>query len=137
MELKFMRVKESSGKTMSTPARISRLMSEESKIDRECFWVLHLNTSHRIIEKELVTVGTVDNCLVHAREIFKKAILNGAYTIITVHNHPGGTASPSKEDRSIWRYLDKAGKLLDIEVLDHMIITPSDGYYSRLEAIDI
>ncbi len=134
MELKFLRVKEGSGKTVSTPLRISRLMAEESKIDRECFWVLHLNTSHRIIDKELVSIGTVDNCLVHAREIFKKAILNGAYAIITVHNHPGGTAQPSKEDRSIWRYLDQSGKLLGIEVLDHMIITPTDGYYSRIEA---
>lgn len=82
-------------------------------------------------------MGTVAFCLVHAREVFKKAILNGATAIITVHNHPGGTAEPSKEDRSIWRSLDRAGKLLGIEVLDHMIITPSDGYYSRLEAVDL
>ena len=137
MELKFLRVKEGSGKTVSTPLRISRLMAEESKIDRECFWVLHLNTSHRIIDKELVSIGTVDNCLVHAREIFKKAILNGAYAVITVHNHPGGTAEPSREDRSIWRYLDRSGKLLGIEVLDHMIITPTDGYYSKIEAANL
>ena len=137
MELKFLQVREGSGKAVTTPARVSRLMAEESKIDRECFWVLHLNTSHRIIDKELVSIGTVDNCLVHAREIFKKAILNGAYAVITVHNHPGGTAEPSREDRSIWRYLDRSGKLLGIEVLDHMIITPTDGYYSKIEAANL
>ncbi len=136
MELKFLKAKEATGKTVSTPRRISRLMTEEAKFDRECFWVLHLNTSHRVIEKELVSIGTVENCLVHAREIFKKAILNGAYAIITIHNHPGGTASPSNEDKSTWKYLDRAGKLLGIDVLDHMIITPNDGYYSRTEAID-
>ena len=137
MELKFLSVREVSGKAVNTPSKVSRLMVEEAQIDRECFWVLHLNTSHRIIEKELVSMGTVEFCLVHAREVFKKAILNGACAIITVHNHPGGTAEPSREDRSIWKSLDKAGKVLDIEVLDHMIITPNDGYYSRLEATSI
>jgi DNA repair protein RadC len=112
-------------------------MAEEARFDRECFWVLHLSTSHKVIEKELVSVGTVDNCLVHAREVFKKAILNGAYGIITVHNHPGGTSKPSKEDREIWRYLDKSADMLGIEVLDHMIITSDDGYYSRLEATSL
>ena len=135
MEVKLLRAREGSGKVLNSPRKVSCLMTEEAKVDRECFWVLHLNTSHKIIEKELVSIGTVDNCLVHAREIFKKVILNGAYGIITVHNHPGGTAEPSKEDRAIWKYLDKAGELLGIEVLDHMIITPNDGYYSRLEAV--
>jgi DNA repair protein RadC len=137
MELKFMLAKEVSGKTLNSPVKVSRLMAEEAKFDRECFWVLHLSTSHKVIEKELVSIGTVDNCLVHAREVFKKAILNGAYAVITVHNHPGGTAKPSKEDKDIWRYLDQAGELLGIEVLDHMIITPSDGYYSRLDVINL
>jgi DNA repair protein RadC len=134
MEVKLLRAREASGRSVNTPATVLRLLTEEAKVDRECFWVIHLNTSNRVIEKELVSIGTVDNCLVHAREIFKKAILNGAYGIITVHNHPGGTAEPSKEDRAIWKYLDKAGELLGIEVLDHMIITPNDGYYSRIQA---
>ena len=137
MELKFLSVREVSGKAVNTPAKVSRLMAKEAQIDRECFWVLHLNTSHRIIEKELVSIGTVAFCLVHAREVFKKAILNGATAIIIVHNHPGGTAQPSKDDKIVWKYLDGSGKLLGIEVLDHMIITHSDGYYSRLEAVDL
>lgn len=134
MELKLMLAKEVSGKPMNTPRKVWRLMAEEAMVDRECFWVIHLSTSYRMIEKELVSVGTVGNCLVHAREVFKKVIMNGAYAIITVHNHPGGTTEPSKEDRDIWRYLDKAADVLGIEVLDHMIITSDDGYYSRLEA---
>lgn len=131
MKLKFLRVRETSGETIRSPATVSRLMSEEAQADRECFWVLHLTTSNRLIEKELVAIGTVDICHVHAREVFKKVILNGAYGIMTVHNHPGGTARPSREDRDLWKHLDAAGEMLGIEVMDHLIITPDDGYYSH------
>ena len=131
MKIRFMRVRETSGEMIRSPDKVSKLMAEEAQADRECFWVLHLNTSNRLIEKELVAIGTVDSCNVHAREVFKKVILNGAYGIITVHNHPGGTARPSREDRDLWKHLDTAGELLGIEVMDHMIITPGDGYYSH------
>jgi DNA repair protein RadC len=131
VKLRFLKVRESSGEVVNSPKTVSKVMSEEAQADRECFWVLHLNTSNRVIEKELVAIGSVDSCQVHAREVFKKVIVNGAYGIITVHNHPGGTAKPSREDRELWKYLDGAGELLGIEVMDHMIITPADGFYSR------
>ncbi len=133
MELKFLQIQETLGEAVQSPDKIATIMTEEAKADRECFWVLHLNSANKIIEKELVSMGTINNSLVHPREVFKRAILNGATGIITVHNHPGGQAQPSKEDREIWKRLEKGGKLLGIEVMDHLIITPSGEYYSEKE----
>jgi DNA repair protein RadC len=133
MELNFLQVKETSGDPIHSPNTVAGLMVEEARADRECFWVLHLNSGNKIIEKELVSMGTVNNSLVHCREVFKKAIVFGATSIITVHNHPGNQAQPSKEDKAIWERLDEAGGLLGINVLDHLIITPSGAWYSREE----
>ena len=133
MDLKFLKVKEASGDTIRSPDIVANIMAEEAKADRECFWILHLNPANKIIEKELVSIGTVNASLVHPREVFKKAILNGATGIITVHNHPGGQTQPSNEDKAIWQRLDEAGKILSIEVLDHLIITLSGEYYSKKE----
>jgi DNA repair protein RadC len=133
MELNFLQVKETSGDALHSPNAVVGLMVEEARADRECFWVLHLNSGNKIIEKELVSIGTVNSSLVHCREVFKKAILFGATSIITIHNHPGNQAKPSKEDKMIWERLDKAGGILGINVLDHLIITPSGAWYSRAE----
>ncbi len=70
------------------------MMREEARADRECFWILHLNNRNRVIEKELISIGIGNSCLIHPREVFKKAIVNGAECIITVHNHPGGKVEP-------------------------------------------
>lgn len=133
MELKFLQIQETLGEAVQSPDKVATIMTEEAKADRECFWVIHLNSANKIIEKELVSMGTINNSLVHPREVFKRAILNGATGIITVHNHPGGQAQPSKEDRETWKRLEKGGKLLGIEVMDHLIITPSEEYYSEKE----
>lgn len=133
MELNLLQVKETSGDPIHSPNTVVDLMVEEARADRECFWVLHLNAVNKVIEKELVSMGTVNSSLVHPREVFKKAILNGATGIITVHNHPGSQAQPSKEDKAIWERLDEAGGILGITVLDHLIITPSGAWFSRAE----
>lgn len=134
LEFHFMQVKEAEGGYAESPQAITGIMKTESKADRECFWILHLNTRNKIIEKELVSVGIINKALVHPREAFKKAILNGAASIITVHNHPGNYIKPSDEDRLIWEKLDKAGEILGIKALDHIIIMPSGEYYSRKES---
>lgn len=118
----------------SSPQVIAAAFHEEAKADRECFWVIHLNTNHRMIERELVSVGTVRAALVHPREVFKKAILNGANGIITVHNHPSGSLTPSAEDLEMWRRLDQAGAIIGIKVFDHLIVTPSRNFYSHAQA---
>jgi DNA repair protein RadC len=127
--MKFLKVKESTNIQTSSPAAVAAAMQEAAQIDREAFWVLHLNTRHRIIEKELVSLGTLNSSLVHPREVFRRAIVNSAAAIITVHNHPSGDPTPSPEDRQIWHRLNRAGELLGIQVLDHMVIA-SDGWHS-------
>ena len=133
MKMRFLQVREPTGDSTHSPGDVANIMSVEAKIDRECFWVLHLNAQNRVIERELVSVGTATNSLIHPREVFRSAVMNGATGIITVHNHPGGRANPSRDDLSTWEKLDQAGAVLGIKALDHLIITPSGEYYSRSE----
>lgn len=129
--MKFMCVKEAKGILITEARKVAGLMEEEGKIDREALWVLHLNTQNQLIEKELVSLGSVNCSIVHPREVFKKAILNSAAAIITVHNHPSGNTEPSAEDRGIWKRLNEAGGIIGIGVLDNVIITPQGDYYSE------
>ena len=88
----------------------------------ECFVVLLLNTRRRVKGHQLVTVGTMDTLLVHAREVFRTAIVCSASAIALTHNHPSGDPTPSEADVKVTRDLIRAGQLLKIEVLDHVII---------------
>lgn len=88
----------------------------------ECLAVLILNTRRRIKGHYLVSIGTMDTLLCHAREIFRLAIMASAHSIIICHNHPSGDAQPSDADIRITRDLVRAGQLLKIEVLDHLVI---------------
>lgn len=97
--------------------------------EQECFIVLLLNTKNVIIEQHLVSIGTIDSALVHPREVFKEAIRKNARSIILVHNHPSGDPEPSDEDHQITEMMRKAGKLLGIPVLDHVVIG-DERYYS-------
>jgi DNA repair protein RadC len=90
--------------------------------ERECFVVLLLNTRHRVKGHQLLTLGTMDTLLVHAREVFRLAIVASASAILIMHNHPSGDAAPSEADIKVTRDLIRAGQLLKIEVLDHVII---------------
>lgn len=89
--------------------------------ERECLVVLLLNTRRRIRGHHLVTVGTADTLLVHPREVFRIAIMAAA-AIVVMHNHPSGEPEPSEADIRVTRDLIRAGQLLKIEVLDHIII---------------
>ena len=94
---------------------------------QEIFVVLHLNTKCKIIGHHLVSLGTLDSCLAHSRDIFRAAILNNSHSIILMHSHPSGDTNPSDADIKITRKIKEAGELLGIEVLDHVIVSPS-GY---------
>ncbi|HXF10335.1 MAG TPA: JAB domain-containing protein, partial [Desulfuromonadaceae bacterium] len=84
--------------------------------------VLLLNTRYRLIRVHEITDGTVDTLLVHPREVFKSAIAANAAAIVVAHNHPSGDPSPSEADIKVTRDLIRAGQLLKIDVLDHVII---------------
>ena len=90
--------------------------------DCECFAVLILNTRRRVKGHQLLTIGTMDTILVHPREVFRGAIIAGAAAIILMHNHPSGEADPSESDIKVTRDLIRAGQLVKIEVLDHVIV---------------
>lgn len=100
---------------------------------QEEFHVLLLNTHHAITRELVVTRGTLDTSVVHAREVFRAAVLESAAAVILVHNHPSGDPTPSPADRAVTRQLAEAGRTLGIPVLDHVII--GDGsYVSFVEA---
>lgn len=102
------------------------------KSDREKFLVLMLTARHDVIAVNVVSIGTLTASLVHPREAFKPAILAGAAAVCFAHNHPSGDCSPSLEDRDSTRRLARAGELLGIPVVDHVIIS-SDGFFSFKE----
>lgn len=93
-----------------------------SELDKEHFIVLHLNSRNKVLKDEIISIGTLNSSLIHPREVFKSAIKESANSIILVHNHPSGDPTPSEEDKIITKKLTKAGKMLDIEILDHVII---------------
>jgi DNA repair protein RadC len=90
--------------------------------ERECFVVLFLNVRKRVKGHQLVTIGTMDTCLIQAREVFRAAIVSCASAIVLMHNHPSGDPTPSEADIKVTRDLIRAGQLLKIEVLDHVIM---------------
>lgn len=110
----------------------SYLKDKMRLLDREHFLVLYMDSKNRIIKKETVAIGTLNACLVHPREVFKNAIINSANAIIVVHNHPSGDSQPSDQDTEITKNLQKAGKIIGINVLDHIIIG-EDNYYGFAE----
>jgi len=101
---------------------VSSLMSFLKEEDRENFYVLHLNAKNIILGKELISIGSLTNSIIHPREVFKGAILNNSASIICVHNHPSGDPSPSEEDIAITHRLLAAADIIGIEILDHVII---------------
>jgi len=104
-------------------------MKEYAKADREMFMVMYLNTQNHVIDCELHSIGMVDTAAVYPREVMRGALLANASAIICVHNHPSGTVTPSGYDDEITKAIVKAGIILQIRVLDHVIIG-TQGYYS-------
>jgi DNA repair protein RadC len=97
--------------------------------DKEHFWSIGLNSNNSIVFIELVTLGILNSSIVHPREVFRFAILKSVAAIIVCHNHPSGNFLPSTQDKEITEKLISSGKILDIPVLDHVIIT-SDNHLS-------
>jgi DNA repair protein RadC len=96
---------------------------------QEQFFAISLNGAHEILGIRMITVGLVNKTIVHPREVFADAIADRASAIVIAHNHPSGQVKPSPEDDEITEKLVKAGRLLGVQVLDHVIFTRS-GYFS-------
>jgi DNA repair protein RadC len=108
---------------LDNPESIANLMREDCRLyDVEHFHAILLNTRRKLIRIEKVSQGTLDSVLVHPREVFKSAIAANASALVIVHNHPSGDPMPSDTDIKVTRDLIRAGQLLKIDVLDHVIL---------------
>lgn len=101
-------------------------------LDREAFIVISLDTKNQPVSINICHVGSLNASIVHPREVMKSAILSNAASIMLGHNHPSGNSSPSKEDVEVTKRLAEAGKIVGIELLDHIIVG-DDEYVSLKE----
>lgn len=119
------------GRRYTTPSQVYELFQDMSRDSKEHFLCLHLDGKNRIVCFDRVSVGSLNQSIVHPREVFKAAILSSAAAVLLVHNHPTGDPAPSQEDRDVTRRLVEVGQLVGIRVLDHVIV--GEGYYSFSE----
>lgn len=116
----------------TSPEEVFVLTKHMARLDREHFVVLHLDGKNRVIAQETISIGSLNQSIVHPREVFKGAVLNSSAAIIAVHNHPSGDPAPSAEDKGITGRLKDAGGILGIRLLDHVIVG-GNKYFSFLE----
>lgn len=110
---------------LNDPKKVFEQTKDLRNWTKEWFVVFYLATDLSIISREIISIGTLNSCIIHPREIFRTAIRRNANSIIIAHNHPGGNTDPSTEDIKITQQLKKAGEILDIPLLDHVIVTPT------------
>lgn len=94
---------------------------------QEEFWIITLDTKLKPIHEHRITVGTLNNSLVHPREVFRPAILDSAHSVVLMHNHPSGDVTPSDADQNVTNRLKEAGNVLGIGVIDHIIVGGNDA----------
>lgn len=119
-------------KQISSPDDVFRIVNKYlDGADREHLVLLTLDTKNKITSINTVSIGSINTSIVHPREVFKTAILSNASSVILTHNHPSGDVTPSKEDIDITNRIKECGRILGIELLDHVII--GDDKYSSLK----
>ncbi|MGE0494561.1 MAG: DNA repair protein RadC [Vulcanimicrobiota bacterium] len=111
-----------SGPRIGCPEDVFELLVDMVDYDREHFVALYLDARRRVIGQETVSVGTLTASLVHPREVFAPALQRRAATVVVAHNHPSGDPTPSAEDVALTRRLVRAGELLGVELLDHIVV---------------
>lgn len=109
--------------TIDSPEKAAEQLSDIRDKKQEYFVCMTLDGANRLIAKRIITIGTLNSSLVHPREVFADAITDRAASIIVAHNHPSGSIEPSQADIDLTNRLKEAGRLLGINVLDHVIIT--------------
>jgi len=121
---------------ITTANKAYEYLKEYHHLDREHFIAVTLDGASRVIGTHTISIGTLNQSLVHPREVFYNAIKDKAAAIILAHNHPSGQIFPSRADKQVTTRLKDAGKLIGIDVVDHIILTP-DGYYSFQESEEL
>jgi DNA repair protein RadC len=121
-------------KLVSSPALAVELVKNEMQsFDREYLVCVYLDTSNRVAAIEESAKGTIDRAPVCPRDIFKSGILSNSSSLIVLHNHPSGSCKPSEDDIKATDILKKAGELIGIALIDHIIVGAEGGYYSFQE----
>jgi len=116
---------------IATPEDVVRICGPQFRgLDREHFWALALNTKNQLLRTVEVSIGSLNASVVHPRELYKEAIRLSAASIVVVHNHPSGDPTPSGADLQLTRRLVKAGDVIGIELLDHVIIGDGGAHSS-------
>ena len=122
-------------KKIDSPDRAYKAITAITSVEEEAqevFGILILNTKNKIVAVHEISRGTLNNSIIHPREVFKPAVLHNAAAIICFHNHPSGDTEPSKDDIEATKRLIEAGKIMGIEILDHIIVG-DDRYVSLKE----
>lgn len=120
---------------INTPDDVANEVSHIRENKKENFVVLYLDARNKLIYKETVSVGTLNASIVHPREVFEPAISHFAAQIILVHNHPSGSTQPSESDLQITKRLTEAGKIIGIEIADHVIVTKNETFSFKKEKL--
>ena len=109
--------------TIRTAHEVYEYVKDMHNLSKEHLRGIYLNNHYRVIHDEIISVGTVDASIIHPREVFKPAVEHSAAAVILVHNHPSGVTDPSESDLSVTSQVIEAGKMLGIDVIDHVIVT--------------
>lgn len=115
-------IRETAGTLIRTVNDVEIIYEHIKHYAKETFHVLCLDSKNKLINMDMTGIGSLDAVLVHSREVFRTAITTDAVAIILVHNHPSGDPTPSSEDLRITKELVAAGRIININVLDHVII---------------
>ena len=118
---------------VTNPKDVLPVLRRYRNYKQEAFICITLDGAHQVITVRIISIGTINRTLVHPREIFAGAINDRAAAIILCHNHPSGNTEPSTEDIEITDRIKSAGKIMGIEILDHIILGKVPDYYSFLE----
>jgi DNA repair protein RadC len=124
----------SSRKLVSTPEDVWKETQSIHEEKKEWLVALFLDSRRQLIAKETISIGTVTSSLIHPREVYEPAVIHSAVFVILVHNHPSGSLEPSMDDVLATEKVMKAGKILGIELIDHVIVTKA-GFYSFIREV--
>jgi DNA repair protein RadC len=114
---------------------VFKLVKRYAKERRELFILLTLNGANAVISVSIISIGIVNRTIIHLREIFNRAISDNAAAIIVCHNHPSGNVMPSEEDVDITKRICKAGEIIGIPLLDHIIFSKANYTSMKLEGL--
>jgi DNA repair protein RadC len=120
---RFFEKRTSGPQTIRNAKDVYEYLQDMRNLPKEHLRGIYLNSHHRIIHDEVISIGTINSNMVHPREVFKPAIEHGAAAVILAHNHPSGIVTPSQADIDITKHIIEVGKLIGIPVVDHVVIT--------------